>query len=120
MSVIETLNEMKNVLMERGWCQKKLENEAGNVCLLGARNIAVYGQSLQDMNGENDGCAIAYSPDKVSNTIVEAIHIITGEPITFGSTGYVYAFNDLKGTTFNKVMELLDTAILNEKEKEDR
>lgn len=84
---------MKKELLERGWCQGQFGNQEGQVCLMGSltRNKSIPFEEID------------------SNAVVAAFHAVLN--------GGVVAFNDTQGRTFNEIMDLLDQAIYNEKEK---
>ena len=116
--VIQKLNDMKDVLMQRGWAKSRLEDPEGKVCILGARNIAVYGSTLQDVDDVEAGGG--YQVDEVSIALAEAV------PEDFraefphdsdDSINHVYRYNDHGVKDFNDLLGLIDTAIINEKEK---
>lgn len=41
----EIIRKGKEVILERGWCQNKFEAFDGRVCMQGALNVAMYGQT---------------------------------------------------------------------------
>lgn len=118
---IETLNKMKDTLMERGWTQTSLENAEGRVCLLGARNIAT-GRSNELASVEEMQAGLVtndpYESDEISDILVSIIvpqyRLYTS---SLARTGYVYAYNDQIATSINDVLGLLDEAIIKTKEE---
>ena len=117
--VIQKLNEMKDVLMERGWSRCSLEDNKGRLCLLGARNLVVCGSSLQseDMEDKREG----YFTDEVTIALTEVMpdEFIDsyGPRNEVANAHYVYMYNDKIDTQFNDVMDLIDQAIVNQKDK---
>ena len=122
--IINKLNEMKDVLMERGWTKTRLEDPDGSVCLLGARNLVMYGESLYNdsMTGGKDG----YCNDELTVALFNAFDMeyIRSfypdreiEQIEKESPNLVYLFNDSATTGFNEVIELIDAAIIIQKDK---
>lgn len=118
--VIQKLNEMKDILMERGWGQVELEDDDGRVCLLGARNIAMYGESLM---GEDDR---GYCRDEISAAISPVLDFtsIYGTWIAprlrvysqSEMAGEVYLWNDFVPMSVNDVIAIIDDAIIRQKE----
>lgn len=91
LTTVETLQKMKDELMVKGWTRAKFEDEDGRVCLLG---------SLTRSNFLNEADFIE---------VLEALRQVTGFSIL--------GFNDARGRTFNDIIDVLDKAIMNEKEK---
>lgn len=107
-TTVEELQKMKDVLMEKGWCQGALIHGGdGSVCLLGAHNIVVHGVVV---------------PAQLSSHLwyqgptAEALQneLVKGDWLGYSA---VSQFNDWPGRTFNEVLGLIDSAILTEKEK---
>lgn len=120
--IINKLNDMKSELLARGWNKGKLETSDGKICLLGARNIVVYGDSLQKTNDE-DGESPAFDKDEISNALVAVLmndpeirKEMIKESGDFYNTATVWRFNDDECTSFNDVMDLIDRAIVKQKE----
>lgn len=115
--VIQKLNEMKNILMERGWGKADLVDKSGKVCLLGARNIAV-GRSNEIVNAwvDND----PYTHDEVSAALVNIIRSLDTFSGIFSmspsQTAPVYVWNDQIAKNFNDVLDLIDQTIIKQKE----
>lgn len=105
--------------MERGWGQVELEDDDGRVCLLGARNIAMYGESLM---GEDDR---GYCRDEISAAITPVLDFTSlvgwAAPrlrvySQSESAGEVYLWNDFVPKSVNDVIALIDDAIIRQKE----
>lgn len=45
MNRVEAISKAIDLLKERGWCRNTYENGAGQLCLLGAVNTAIYGSA---------------------------------------------------------------------------
>lgn len=96
MTNIEVLNAMKNELMTRGWCQGTFKDNEDKLCLLGS-----YTRSNSI---PRDTSHIDWLVRALQNVI--------------GCDDGVISFNDTPGRTFNDIIDVLDQAIYNEKEKE--
>lgn len=102
MTVVKTLQRMKEVLMERGWHQGDyIDLDTGSICILGAHNIVVY----------EDAVAAGYDEDEEAT--VKALTLMVYE----WNYDNIPAFNDAGNRTFNEVISLIDSTIINEKEK---
>lgn len=47
--------EILDVFAQRGWCRGQVENEHGNVCLVGARNVVLDGDARSRSFGDHTG-----------------------------------------------------------------
>lgn len=94
MTNIEVLRAMKNELMTRGWCQGTFKNADDRLCLLGS-----YTRSNSIPCDTNH-----------LDWLLATLHDVIGCGII--------SFNDAPGRTFNEIIDVLDQAIYNEKEKE--
>lgn len=103
MGIVKTLEDMKSILMERGWVRGCVVNYYGNVCLLGAHNLAIYGQSIPDLKQ-----SMWYDTPEYRAMKVEAE--VRGYDLP-------QHFNDTNLRTFNEIIDFLDTIILAEKER---
>lgn len=113
--VIEILQKMKDVLMDRGWCRGSLEDLEGRVCLYGARNVVLTGHAdvfdlvLADA---------PYTPDMTVGALHDAID---SEFVPDGIRSYwrgdLTEWNDNEAQDFNSVIDMIDTAILQQKDK---
>lgn len=121
--VIDKLNIMKGALMARGWGKTRLEHDDGRICLLGARNIAVYGSTLQEES--DNGAPEGFGKDEITNVLIEALinrpelreGILDTEFNEPDSTTHVWRYNDDNSVEFNDVIDLIDEAIINQKDK---
>lgn len=89
----ETIREARRLLFEFGWCQHRLINEEGKLCLEGALGVAA--------NGTTQGNV----PQSLLQTVGKAAYP-EGNPEVFG----VYIWNDAEGRTFAEIVEALDRA----------
>lgn len=91
---VEVLTKMKELLMEKGWCQGTLRNDQGNLCLLGTLDqVYLNNDLLTPYNRAAEAIRRQIESRSISN------------------------WNDAVGRTFNEVIDILDAAILAEKEK---
>lgn len=100
METIEALNKMKDVLMERGWCVGSISHTNGNVCILGAHNIVVHGETCPNLD----------TGTWYNNPVAEALK---AEANNMGFE-HAHLFNDKYGRQFNEVIEFIDAAIISE------
>lgn len=107
-SVIEALNEMKNVLMERGWNKGAIQAFDGSVCLVGARNLVVGIDNYHPLN--------KYSSDKVSEAIESVLPESYQKNVCNAGKTKIWMFND-DCQSVNEVLDVLDNAIIAEKER---
>lgn len=111
MNTIEILNKMKDALMEHGWGKSVLQNPGGRLCLLGARN-KVMGYSMDSIN-----CQESYKADHISDRIESVLPKECRRSQTTGDTyTRAWIYNDRYAKSFNDVLDVLDQAILKEKE----
>lgn len=109
METVEALNKMKDALMEHGWGKTILQNSNGRLCLLGARN-KVLGYSM-----DQNHCDESYRADSVSDRIESVLPVeYRRHPEEWHSKMWMY--NDRCVHSFNDVLDVLDQAILKEKE----
>lgn len=106
MNTIEVLNKMKDVLIERGWTQAVLENNKGQVCLIGARN-----KVLGITTTEEGGYQADYTSDLIESVLPEYTHRKSHEEDT-----RLWKFND-STSSLNEVLDAIDLAIYTEKER---
>lgn len=95
------------VLKRRGWCQGKLENDAGQCCLLGALNHAIYGNSEARVEVANS--VADWEQGLVKYQVLSLVRQL-GPPV---DTDLVYwsaavSFNDHPDRTAAEVLGLLD------------
>lgn len=96
--------------MERGWIRTELENSADQVCLVGARTVAI---ALGGGIGINK-----YQSDSASDAIESVIPAVYLEDDGYDCEGEtrMWVFNDVCKSV-NEVLAVIDDAILAEKEK---
>lgn len=90
----EIIRESKCILFERGWCKEALENERGEVCALGAINVAATGMACLSSLGH-------YPRDVVAAK--QSLSSAISEPL-------IYRWNNDSERTFDEVIEALDRA----------
>ena len=89
MEPVEIIREARNLLFERGWCQRALQNRDGEVCALGAVAIATHGDTTSSVTREELAAVWMLSD-------------VCGEVIT--------VFNNAPGRTFGEVVDVFDKA----------
>ncbi len=92
-TLVKTLTGAKQVLQQRGWCQRILENGAGQVCLRGALMVSLN-NSIYFMP-ESSWKPYLEADDFLKNLCLKETHI----------------WNNAPERTFTEVIELLDKAI---------
>lgn len=99
MTVLDDLRATREVLLERGWFQGWLHNELGNVCLMGALNVACFGvvcpskEQLKDntRRGPAYDALLAHVPPRPNDIVVD-----------------IAEYNDDDGTEFEDILCLVD------------
>lgn len=90
---VASLEAVKTVLFDNGWCQHTLEDEEGRYCIVGA--VIHAHEGAQEASWQ-------------SSETMHAIHRV--------SNGDVVNFNNAPTTTFSDIIDLIDAAILQVKE----
>lgn len=111
METVEVLNKMKDALMEHGWTKSMLQNTEGKLCLLGARN-KVMGYSMDSINN----CEESYKADYISDRIESVLPADCRRTQEDHAYCKAWIYNDRHAKSFNDVLDVLDQAILKEKE----
>lgn len=108
MDVIEILNRMKDVLIENGWSKRELEDENGSVCLVGARNRVLGIVNDSALN------SLSYVADSVSDRLESVMPDGLQRLSHYQTRAWLY--NDSVCKSINDVLDIIDKAILKEKE----
>lgn len=106
MNIVGVLQEAKDILITDGWMQYEMGDAGGPKCITGAivhtGAVIHTGESISD-----DERSYAFDYLVAALMIRDGVHNIPN-------------WNDVRGRTFNEVMNLFDEAILLAKERESR
>lgn len=109
METVEVLNKMKDALMEYGWGRRVLQDNEGKLCLMGARN-KVLGYSM-----DQNRCEDSYKADYISD-LIESFLPANCRRLD-DTCSRLWMYNDRVAKSFNDVINVIDQAILVEKER---
>lgn len=102
MTLVEILQQMRNNLMEHGWCQGQIRDESGRVCLVGS------------LSSDHD--LWWYISPEMHVAVFDSLYAVIGGRCDEGPA--LGTWNDEEGRTFNEVLEVLDAAMLIAKNNE--
>ncbi len=102
MNTYELLVGARDVFARRGGVKNELEDDNGNVCALGAINVALTGKATWSWGGFSEDI---YLFDEVSTLLTEAIN------------GDIITYNNRSDVTKEDVLAVYDKAIAGLEEK---
>jgi hypothetical protein len=101
MTPVEVLTKAKNVLKERGWTQGTYEDALHRVCLLGACQVAAFGNARSYLESLDDICGL----------LVDAVNSVDGTAYLEDDCEVANWNDDPERTVFD-VERVLDRAIV--------
>ncbi len=108
MTTIEKLQQVKEHLIVNGWTQHNIYGNDGSACLVGAIRL-VTGHHIDNSSSLDSW---ETGPGLKSRELITILETMAGV-----DNHHLSNWNDQKTRTFNDVMDLIDLAILSEKEK---
>lgn len=111
-----SVQKVKEIISQRGWCKGSMEKTDGSVCLLGAARAAHVQEERNP--GWHYSPAITALSKVIQEQYPERVTGATEEPIPgipwVGDYDHVWIFNDHADTTYEDIERVLEKAAVEE------